>query len=485
MYSILFLTGTSFFLCYFLTPLVARWSHRTGILDRPHSLRRVHSAPTPRTGGIAIAASFLISLGLLLVSGLKGADAVKLPLVISLLPAAGVIFALGLVDDLMGLKAWEKLPVQIIAASLAYVAGVRILGVAGYAAPVWLSLPLTVLWLVACSNAFNLIDGVDGVATGVALFATATTLVAALLQGNPALALATAPLVGALLAFLRYNFNPASIFLGDCGSLTIGFVLGCFGVIWSQKSATLLGMTAPVMALSVPLLDAVISVARRFLRRQRIFTPDRNHVHHRLLERGFSPRKVALLLYGVSGLAAAFSLVQMVPGNRFNGLVLVLFCAAVWIGVQFAGYIEFDGARRLAVTGTFRQILNAGLILSDFEQKVATAGTTDDYWRAVRHLGREFGCTHVRMSLAGMVYEDSIDAKARNYPCEIRVPLDDESYVTFKYQPGSSTQYTVAISAIGAILQRSMPRQTGAGPTPVVRAADSLAESKERLRLPA
>src|SRR5262249_50739772 len=239
------------------------------------------------------------AVGLLMVSRLNGADEVKLPLVISLLPAAGVMFATGLVDDLIGLKAWQKLLVQICAATLAYLAGVRVVGVAGYVAPLWLSLPITTLWLVACANAFNLIDGVDGVATGVALFATITTLLAALLQSNTPLALATAPLAGALFAFLRYNFNPASIFLGDCGSLTIGFVLGCFGVIWSQKSATLLGMTAPLMALSLPLLDAAASVARRYLRRQRIFTPDRNHVHHRLLERGFSPRKVALILYGV------------------------------------------------------------------------------------------------------------------------------------------------------------------------------------------
>ena len=158
-----------------------------------------------------------------------------------------------------------------MAACIAYAVGVQVSGIAGYLAPGWLSLPLTVLWLVACTNAFNLIDGVDGLASGVGLLAAFTTLAAALLQNNAALALATAPLVGALLAFLRYNFNPASIFLGDSGSLTIGFVLGCFGAIWSQKSATLLGMTAPLMALSIPLLDTALAVVRRFLRHQPIF----------------------------------------------------------------------------------------------------------------------------------------------------------------------------------------------------------------------
>ena len=456
MYSILFLTATSFILCYWLTPLVGRWSHRHGVLDRPHSLRKRHGVATPRTGGIAIAVSFVVSIGLLILSPLNGADTVKLPLVFSLLPAAAVIFATGLVDDLIGLKAWEKLLVQVCAAGLAYLAGVRMVGVAGYVAPAWLSLPITVLWLVACANAFNLIDGVDGVATGVALFATVTTLIAGLLQDNTALALATAPLAGALLAFLRYNFNPASMFLGDCGSLTIGFLLGCFGVIWSQKSATLLGMTAPLMALSVPLLDAVASVARRFMRRQRIFSPDRNHVHHRLLDRGLSPRRVALVLYGVCGLAAGFSLIQTVPDNRLHGLVLVLFCGAVWIGIRSAGYLEFQEAGRLALTGTFRQILNAGLLLSNFERRLTEAVCEDDYWQAVRDVGREFGCTYVRMSLAGAIYEDGDITEVSARRCSIRIPVEGDGYVNFRYPVGLATRYTVALSTIGEILQRAL-----------------------------
>ena len=157
----------------------------------------------------------------------------------------------------------------------------------------WWTLPLTLLWLVACMNAFNLIDGVDGLASGLGLFATVTTFVAALLQKNVPLALATIPLAGALLGFLRYNFNPASIFLGDSGSLLIGFLLGCFGVIWSQKSATFLGMTAPLMTLAIPLLDVCLSVVRRYMRHEPLFKADRGHIHHRLLDRGFTPRRVA------------------------------------------------------------------------------------------------------------------------------------------------------------------------------------------------
>src|SRR5262249_34576138 len=147
---------------------------------------------------------------------------------------------------------------------------------------------------------------------------------------NVPLALATAPLVGALFAFLHYNFNPASIFLGDCGSLTIGFLLGCFGAIWSQKATTLMGMTAPLMALAVPLLDTVLAVGRRVLRHQPLFGGDRNHIHHRLLDRGFSPRDVAFALFGVGALSAAFALFQTMTHSRYGGIVVVGFGLAAW-----------------------------------------------------------------------------------------------------------------------------------------------------------
>src|SRR5262249_32959422 len=154
-------------------------------------------------------------------------------------------------------------------------------------------------WLILCSNAFNLIDGVDGLAAGVGLTATTATLAAGLLHGDWMLGFVTAPLAGCLLGFLRYNFNPASIFLGDSGSLLIGFLLGCYGVIWSQKSVTMLGMAAPALVMALPLLEVGLSVVRRFLRNEPIFAGDRGHIHHRLLDRGLSPRRVAISLYVV------------------------------------------------------------------------------------------------------------------------------------------------------------------------------------------
>ena len=463
MYSILFLACASFLWCLLLTPLVRIWSEKHGLVDRPNGKRKLHASPVPRTGGIAIGLSYVGALGLLLLLPLNGADRISLPLTLDLVPAAVVIFMVGLLDDLVGLRAWEKLCGQIVAAGFAYSGGVQVLGVAGLAAPGWWTLPITVVWLVACSNAFNLIDGMDGLATGVGLFASFTTLAAALLHNNVALALATAPLVGALVAFLRYNFNPASIFLGDCGSLTIGFLLGCFAALWSQKSATLLGMTAPLMALSVPLLDTGISVARRFLRRQPIFSPDRDHLHHRLLDRGLSPRQVALVLYGVCGVAAAFSLLETWPSNNFGGLLLVVFCLCAWVGVQLVGYVEFDTARHLVLTGTFRHIVNARLFVDTFEKKMATAATAEEYWEIIREVVSEFGFPHVRMSLGGRVFEHQAPADERDC-CSMRIPLADAGYVNFRYPAGASVRHAVAVTSIVAILQRSLAARAEALP---------------------
>ncbi len=456
MYSILFLAITAFVLSLILTPLTRRGFCRLKIVDYPNAERKLHSSPIPRIGGIPIAASCIIAFALLVFSPLHGASKISLPLVLTLVPAAMVVFTTGLLDDLVGLAPWQKLLGELAAAGLAYYCGVRILGIAGHSTAGWWSIPVTVLWLVACTNAFNLIDGVDGLATGVGLFATLTTFLAALLQGNTALAIATVPVAGALLGFLRYNFNPASIFLGDCGSLSIGFLLGCCGVIWSQKSATLLGMAAPLMALSIPLIDTALAVARRFLRHQPIFTADRNHMHHRLLDRGFSPRKVSLLLYGFCGIAAAFSLLQSTLHNQFGGLIIVVFCITTWVGVQHLGYSEFGTARRLALQGTFRHILHTQLYMAHFEKKLAIAKTAEECWRAIRDAGKDYGFTSLQMYLAGTQYEAQLGDTVPQKSWTMRIPLSDSEYVNLTHQRESSVRTMMGITSLAEILQRSL-----------------------------
>jgi UDP-GlcNAc:undecaprenyl-phosphate GlcNAc-1-phosphate transferase len=272
-----------------------------------------------------------------------------------------------------------------------------------------------------------LLDGIDGLAAGVGFVATATIVLAAAMQHNIELLMATVPLAACLLAFLRYNFNPATIFLGDCGSLFIGFLLGCDGVLWSQKSTTILGMTAPLMALSIPLLDTSLAILRRFLRGQPIFDADRNHIHHRLLERGFTPRRVALLLYGAGALAAMLSL--SMASHRFEVPVILVFCIAAWIGIQHLGYVEFETAGRMLMQGSFRSLLNSHIILRSFESKLSSANTPDECWTILKNTYRDFGFYQVRLQFAGRDYTENAGK-----PCPVRIwkveiPLSDNGCV--------------------------------------------------------
>jgi UDP-GlcNAc:undecaprenyl-phosphate GlcNAc-1-phosphate transferase len=428
--SLILLAVSGLLLTLAFTPLIRTACRRLGWVDNP-SPRKIHQTPVPRTGGIAILGGYAIAFLILFYSPLGGSRSVAtaLPEVWALLPAILVAFATGLLDDLLGLKPWMKLVGQVIAAVLAFHAKVQINTVVGHSfADTWWPLPLTVFWLVACSNAFNLIDGLDGLAVGVGLFATATAFLNALFTGNFALTLATAPLIGALLGFLPYNFNRASIFMGDCGSVPLGFLLGCFGIIWAQKSATLIGMTAPLIALAIPLLDTSLSIARRLLRGQPISTADRGHIHHRLLARGFTPRRVAYVFYVSAGTFAAFSIL-LGSSNRFAGVVLVAFCIIVWLAIQYLEYEEFDAARRTIFGGILRRTLNANLSITQLENAVQVSNNLDECWDALLEAGRGFG-----FSEASLQFKDEhLTARLADVDSaecwELRIPLNHSGHV--------------------------------------------------------
>jgi UDP-GlcNAc:undecaprenyl-phosphate GlcNAc-1-phosphate transferase len=437
-----------------VTPLVRDLALHFGIVDRPDESRKLHATPVPRIGGVAVFISYLLAFGATAFGFLKLDLMVPTgPLSLGLLLAISVVFATGLLDDIFQLRPWQKLTGQLVAAVLAYQAGVQIHVFRGLPLQ-WLSLPCTVLWLVGCTNAFNLIDGLDGLATGVGLFATVTTLIAALTQQNLELAVATIPLVGCLIGFLRYNFNPASVFLGDCGSLSIGFFLGCCGALWGQKSATLLGMVAPVMALSIPLLDVGLSILRRFLRRQPIFGADRRHIHHLLLDRGFTPRKVAMLLYGLCAVAATFSLLQNSTGNTFGGLVVVLFCVAAWLGIQHLDYAEFGLATRLLFKGAFRQIIDVQVRLQQFERSLASAVTLEQRWQCILSGCREFGLTGVRLKVHDRTLE-FLPQLTHGAHWQLRIPLSDSQYLNL-YRDFESDLEPTILAGFARILENSL-----------------------------
>ncbi|MBM3724356.1 MAG: undecaprenyl/decaprenyl-phosphate alpha-N-acetylglucosaminyl 1-phosphate transferase [Acidobacteria bacterium] len=330
---------TAFIFSILLSPVCSRILALFGVLDQPDQRRKLHSVATPRGGGIAVVAASAAALLVWLPE-----TAPQTALIRQIAPGALAMFLVGLADDLTHLAPWGKLAGQTVAAGLACAAGIRIGHVGGVAIEnTALSVVLTILWLLICTNAFNLVDGLDGLAAGVGMFSTATALAAALIFGLEPLGVAAAPLLGALAGFLVYNFNPATIFLGDSGSLVLGFCLGCFAIFWSGKTATLLQLLEPLMALSLPLADTVLSILRRLARRQPIFMADRGHVHHRLLDRGLSPRNAVLAVYAFCGLAAVLALVQsVVTDARYALLNAMAFACALWTGFRFLRYTELS-----------------------------------------------------------------------------------------------------------------------------------------------
>jgi UDP-GlcNAc:undecaprenyl-phosphate GlcNAc-1-phosphate transferase len=346
MRALLFGFAVALLLSLVLTPAVRKLALWLGALD-PFSARKV-LAPTvvPRLGGLGIAAAFYLAVGLLWLLGSTLARATLDPATpVGLILLGGVpILGLGAVDDLYGLRALPKLAVQIAVGVLLWGAGLRVLGTSSPTGSIELygvlSCVVTVAWLVGVVNAVNLIDGLDGLASGVALFALGTTTVAALLTGDLLLALLTGTLAGAVLGFLRFNWTPASIMMGDTGSLFLGYLLATTS-IWSvRKSATAVLVVFPVVALGLPLLDTSLTISRRLLAGRPVMQADRDHVHHRLLGHGLPVRRAVLVLYAVCAVFAALSL-GMVLSERSIGRWLLAVAAGFALLVAYLlGYLR-------------------------------------------------------------------------------------------------------------------------------------------------
>jgi UDP-GlcNAc:undecaprenyl-phosphate GlcNAc-1-phosphate transferase len=378
--GLLWMTGKAFLIAVILTPIIRDISRSFNLVDRPGK-RKVHAYPLPRVGGVAIAIAYCVSL--ISFSGSSVSMAGEIP-AWKVLPAAALVFLTGLLDDLFSLKPIVKVLGLVAAASVAFFSGIRMGGLAEHSLGTWVQFPLTVFWLLATSNALNLIDGLDGLCAGMGLMSTLALFTAAVLHGNHPLAYATLPLAGALLGFLCYNINPATVFLGDSGALLIGFLLGCYGMIWTQKASTLLSMMVPLLALSIPLLDVSLSVLRRFLRRQPIFSADRGHIHHRLLDRGLSARHAVWVLYLFAALAAAMALLaSSFLETRYQGFIIAAFCGVALIGIRQLRYSEFDIAGRLLFRGEFHKTVNVRLKLESVAKELDQASTEDAWWDAL------------------------------------------------------------------------------------------------------
>jgi UDP-GlcNAc:undecaprenyl-phosphate/decaprenyl-phosphate GlcNAc-1-phosphate transferase len=369
-----------------LTPLLRNLAFRRGWVDRPDGLRKVHSVPVPRLGGVAIYLSFVISflavLGLNRYAGVAGSSVHGLHLIVA---CTGVML-IGLADDIRGVLPVSKLLVQAAAGLYLFANGYEISAVSNpFGEPIALgalSLPLTLLWFVGMSNAFNLIDGLDGLAAGVGLFATSTLFIAGIINERWEVVVLCAALAGGLLGFLRYNLNPASIFLGDCGSLFVGFALAAFAIRGSMKSSAAIAVAAPFIALALPIVDASIAMMRRLLRGKSIFQGDRDHIHHRMVRMGFTPSRAVIILYGVAALFGALSLLTMTGRSQVVGLVIIAFSVVTWVGIQQLGYSEFSELHRLLRQRLFqdpRAVVNS-IYLAGLKSEFADARDLGGLW---------------------------------------------------------------------------------------------------------
>ena len=329
-----------------LTRWVRDFSNARGWSSIPSSDRHIHTRPIPRLGGVAIFITLWCVALLAWAAGHFGVLGFVFPqATFKVLGPATIIFVVGLIDDFRGLGPYVKFVAQTGAAILLFCNGFGISQVSllrSHPHLGWLvGLPLTILWVLWITNAFNLIDGLDGLAAGSALFSTLVTGVVAIMLHNEGILLLTTVLAGAIAGFLRYNFNPASIFLGDCGSLLIGFLLSAMALAGSQKAPTVVAVAIPVVSLGLPILDVTLAVLRRFLSCKRLFTADREHIHHKLLGRGVSHRQAVLVLYGVSACFGLLSLFLLHPASIRVSLVLTVAGIGVLAGVGQLRYHEF------------------------------------------------------------------------------------------------------------------------------------------------
>ena len=342
-----------------VTPWVGRLARRIGAVDEPGP-RKIHAVSKPRLGGVGLYLACLVPIAVAhivyvcgneFMAGVLREEVLQL-WVITIL--SGGILLLGVYDDMKGVRVWPKLVVEVVAALVLYAMHIRFSYVTNpFGGPSialgWLSPIATVLWVVGVSNAINFLDGVDGLAAGVAAFAGLTICVGSLQAGEVVPAILALAAAGAAIGFLRYNFPPARIFMGDSGSLFLGFFLATISLKALLKGTTAVSILLPMVALGVPIWDSLLAVTRRAMDGRSIFSADDGHVHHRLLHLGLTQRQVALTLYGVTVLLCAAAIALMFLRRAEAVLILAILGAFGYVTSRWLG----SHLPRLRMSGTF------------------------------------------------------------------------------------------------------------------------------------
>ena len=320
--------------CFLLTPYVKQLAFKIGAVDKPNE-RKVHKQVMPRLGGLAIFLSFLLAVFC------------SLPItrdLLGILLGGCWIVIVGILDDKYSLPAKVKLLGQILAAVILVVFDIKIEWLnnpfGGYFYLEYLSIPFTIFWVISFINVVNLIDGLDGLAAGVSGIASITIILVAVNQGYYPLATLTAALAGGIFGFIHYNFNPATIFMGDTGSMFIGYMLAAISIFGAVKSAATIALIVPAVALGLPIMDTAFAILRRYSNGRPIFQPDKGHLHHRLLALGLTTKQAVLLMYAISIVLSLGAFVLALANVYIACAVIAVIVVAVAIGAKKIGILN-------------------------------------------------------------------------------------------------------------------------------------------------
>lgn len=338
----------AFIISFMTTPSSIRLAHKLGAIDVPKDDRRMHNNVMPKLGGIAVISGFLTSIIYLLfvmtIEGsinLFGAE-LYFQKLIGILFGIIIITVIGMLDDIKTLKPWQKLMGQILAAIIVVSFGVKIdvinISTISIDLNKWISIIATIIWIVGITNAINLMDGLDGLSSGISLISCLSLLIIFALNGSPMIAiLIIATLIGALVGFLPFNFAPAKTFIGDTGSNFLGFMLAIVSILGVAKTYTIAIIILPMLVLGLPILDVLWAIARRIIKGKSIkavFRADNEHVHHKLVKRGFSQKQAVLILYGASAVFGMFAIILFESGFWKAISYLLMVIAAIALGYK-------------------------------------------------------------------------------------------------------------------------------------------------------
>ena len=327
--------AVAFIAALVLTPVAIRLANQFNIVDMPNH-RKVHIKPTPRMGGLAIYAAFVLGTLALMVYTRE---------VAALLIAATIVMTTGLIDDVKSISPKFKLLGQVLASLVLVRAGFYVGFITnpfdgGIISLGFWGIPLTILWLTGISNTINLIDGLDGLSSGVSAIAAIATAIVCVSQGALLPAALAGVLAAAALGFLPWNFNPAKTFMGDCGSLLLGFLLGALALMGLSKGATIISIFIPLIILGIPVFDTTFAIIRRMFLRKPIFEADKMHLHHSLIALGMSQRQTVLIIYALSIVMGVCAVLMSVLTSSQAVLVLLLITLATFVGAEFLGILR-------------------------------------------------------------------------------------------------------------------------------------------------